>query len=141
MVKNHLAGLDSDLDAEHFRDLARLTEGFSGSDLRSLTREAAMIPVRECTGGKPYIATTLEVSDGAATVDTRTAGNSTDDIDPGSTSSSGGSSAKRKKPAEATACVRPVHITDFHAALKKIGASPARPPSWPLGVHCSARSV
>lgn len=30
------------------RDLAQMTEGWSGSDLESLTREAAMAPIREC---------------------------------------------------------------------------------------------
>jgi SpoVK/Ycf46/Vps4 family AAA+-type ATPase len=36
------------LAPQDLQDLASMTNGWSGSDLESLTREAAMAPVREC---------------------------------------------------------------------------------------------
>lgn len=48
MVKRFLVGIDHVLSIEEIADVAEVTEGWSGSDIESLTREAAMAPIREC---------------------------------------------------------------------------------------------
>jgi SpoVK/Ycf46/Vps4 family AAA+-type ATPase len=48
ILKQYLAGIDHALSKEELSAVAIATDGWSGSDLESLTREAAMAPVREC---------------------------------------------------------------------------------------------
>lgn len=48
MFTNHLTGILHELSRSDLRTLALSTEGWSGSDLESLAREAAMAPIREC---------------------------------------------------------------------------------------------
>ena len=115
MVKMHLTGLESALDPEEFAQLAQLTEGFSGSDLRSLSREAAMIPVRECTGSKSYVPTVSKrestaeaaAAGGSATADTATTPTVNADNEDAATCMIG---HKRQKPATPSACVRCVCV-------------------------------
>lgn len=47
MLRRFLQGIDNTLSAEELDSISLETEGWSGSDLESLTREAAMAPVRE----------------------------------------------------------------------------------------------
>lgn len=48
ILKRFLGGIPHTISGEQLDALALETEGWSGSDLESLTREAAMAPVREC---------------------------------------------------------------------------------------------
>lgn len=48
IINKHLLGIENTLSKAQLDDIAIATEGWSGSDLESLTREAAMAPVREC---------------------------------------------------------------------------------------------
>jgi SpoVK/Ycf46/Vps4 family AAA+-type ATPase len=48
IVVKFLSDLEHSLTKKDLKELADATEGWSGSDLESLTREAAMAPVREC---------------------------------------------------------------------------------------------
>jgi SpoVK/Ycf46/Vps4 family AAA+-type ATPase len=48
IVKRFLKGIESSISKEQLGDIAAATEGWSGSDIRFLTREAAMAPVRDC---------------------------------------------------------------------------------------------
>jgi SpoVK/Ycf46/Vps4 family AAA+-type ATPase len=51
MLKRHLDGVDHTLTENDFKKLGSVLDGFSGSDLESLSRDAAMAPVRECIRG------------------------------------------------------------------------------------------
>lgn len=46
MIRSHFRNLACSLTEEKYDHLARLTEGFSGSDIKLLCKEAAMRPVR-----------------------------------------------------------------------------------------------
>lgn len=46
IVENLLQNESHSLTAEHAREVARLTAGYSGADMKSLCSEAAMGPVR-----------------------------------------------------------------------------------------------
>jgi SpoVK/Ycf46/Vps4 family AAA+-type ATPase len=48
IINKHLSEIDNTLSKIQYAELALVTEGWSGSDLESLTREAAMAPIREC---------------------------------------------------------------------------------------------
>jgi len=48
ILKRLLADVDHTITQSHLDDLALATEGWSGSDLESMAREAVMAPVREC---------------------------------------------------------------------------------------------
>jgi SpoVK/Ycf46/Vps4 family AAA+-type ATPase len=48
IIKRYLKGIGSSISQEQLQEIAAATDGWSGSDLESLTREAAMAPVRDC---------------------------------------------------------------------------------------------
>ena len=48
MFTKHLSGIEHILSTSDLHNMALSTEGWSGSDIESLAREAAMAPVREC---------------------------------------------------------------------------------------------
>ena len=48
ILKRYLTGIEHNISQEQLDWVARSTDGWSGSDLESLTREAAMAPIREC---------------------------------------------------------------------------------------------
>jgi SpoVK/Ycf46/Vps4 family AAA+-type ATPase len=48
ILKQNMKEIDHTITKKQFSDLAAITDGWSGSDLESLAREAAMAPVREC---------------------------------------------------------------------------------------------
>lgn len=48
ILKQYLTGIDHNIPPKQLHEIALSTDGWSGSDLESLTREAAMAPVREC---------------------------------------------------------------------------------------------
>ena len=48
IVRRYLKGIENNISKRQLQELAAMTDGWSGSDLESLTREAAMAPVREC---------------------------------------------------------------------------------------------
>ena len=48
LVLYHMKDIDHSLSKQNLNDIADATEGWSGSDLESLTRDAAMAPIREC---------------------------------------------------------------------------------------------
>ena len=48
ILKQNMKEIDHAITKKQFSDLAAITDGWSGSDLESLAREAAMAPVREC---------------------------------------------------------------------------------------------
>lgn len=48
ILRHYLTGIQHSLSKAQIEDVVSSTEGWSGSDLESLTREAAMAPVREC---------------------------------------------------------------------------------------------
>jgi ATPases of the AAA+ class len=48
IIRRLLEGVENTLAPSQLKELATATEGWSGSDLESVTREAAMAPIREC---------------------------------------------------------------------------------------------
>lgn len=48
MLKRHLSGINHNLTPSDIEVLAESTNSWSGSDIQSVSREAAMAPVREC---------------------------------------------------------------------------------------------
>eukprot|EP00536_Pseudo-nitzschia_multiseries_P002180 jgi/Psemu1/182982/e_gw1.29.141.1 len=48
ILKENMKDIEHTIDKRQFSQLALVTDGWSGSDLQSLAREAAMAPVREC---------------------------------------------------------------------------------------------
>jgi SpoVK/Ycf46/Vps4 family AAA+-type ATPase len=48
IINKHLSDIDNSLSKIQLEEIGHATEGWSGSDLESLTREAAMAPIREC---------------------------------------------------------------------------------------------
>jgi SpoVK/Ycf46/Vps4 family AAA+-type ATPase len=48
MLKKSMEDINHTITKKQFSDLSLITDGWSGSDLQSLAREAAMAPVREC---------------------------------------------------------------------------------------------
>ncbi|MGK3753539.1 MAG: SpoVK/Ycf46/Vps4 family AAA+-type ATPase [Bacillariaceae sp.] len=48
ILKQNMKEIEHTITKKQFSDLAAITDGWSGSDLESLAREAAMAPVREC---------------------------------------------------------------------------------------------
>ena len=48
MLKRSMEDIEHSVTQKQFSELSLITEGWSGSDLQSLAREAAMAPVREC---------------------------------------------------------------------------------------------
>lgn len=48
MLLHHLSDIENTVSQEHLNDIVNVTQGWSGSDIESMTREAAMAPVREC---------------------------------------------------------------------------------------------
>eukprot|EP00980_Cylindrotheca_fusiformis_P010113 scaffold2243_cov122-Cylindrotheca_fusiformis.AAC.29 len=48
IIKRYLEDIESSISKEQLQEIAAATDGWSGSDLESLTREATMAPVREC---------------------------------------------------------------------------------------------
>ena len=48
MLKKSMVDIEHTITKKQFSDLSLITDGWSGSDLQSLAREAAMAPVREC---------------------------------------------------------------------------------------------
>lgn len=48
IFKKFLVDFEHSVSKGDLKELAQVTEGWSGSDLESLTREAAMAPIREC---------------------------------------------------------------------------------------------
>jgi SpoVK/Ycf46/Vps4 family AAA+-type ATPase len=48
ILKRYLRDVQHSLSSDHLHTLALETQGWTGSDLESLTREAAMAPIREC---------------------------------------------------------------------------------------------
>mmetsp|Transcript_19492 Transcript_19492/g.28022 ORF Transcript_19492/g.28022 Transcript_19492/m.28022 type:complete len:451 (+) Transcript_19492:75-1427(+) len=54
MFKVHLGNTPHDITDEEFEDLGRQTEGYSGSDISVLVREALMEPLRKCQVAKQF---------------------------------------------------------------------------------------
>lgn len=48
ILRRFLKGIDHSLDTTQLKHLADITNGYSGSDLESLAREAVMAPIRDC---------------------------------------------------------------------------------------------
>ncbi len=48
MLKRSMKGIDHTITNKQLSEISSITDGWSGSDLQSLAREAAMAPVREC---------------------------------------------------------------------------------------------
>jgi SpoVK/Ycf46/Vps4 family AAA+-type ATPase len=48
MLERFLEGIDTDITRAQLDSIAVATDGWTGSDLESMTREAAMAPIREC---------------------------------------------------------------------------------------------
>ena len=47
IIEKNLEGVDSDIAPDDFAQIAKSTNGYNGADLKSLTRHAAMVPVRD----------------------------------------------------------------------------------------------
>ena len=48
ILKRNMKDIEHTINKKQFSDLSLVTDGWSGSDLQSIAREAAMAPVREC---------------------------------------------------------------------------------------------
>ena len=48
--------INCDIQENEFRQLGELSEGYSGSDISNVIREALMIPIRKCRNAKQFIA-------------------------------------------------------------------------------------
>jgi vacuolar protein-sorting-associated protein 4 len=52
MLKMNVDDTPSNITEDEFKDLAAVTEGFSGSDIATLTQDAIFEPIRRCQGAK-----------------------------------------------------------------------------------------
>lgn len=57
IVRHHLGKTPHDLSEEDLEDIAKETDGFSGSDLATLTKDAIMAPLRKCQEATKFIKT------------------------------------------------------------------------------------
>lgn len=57
IVRHHLGKTPHDLSEEELEEVGTETEGFSGSDLSTLTKDAIMAPVRKCQEATKFIKT------------------------------------------------------------------------------------
>lgn len=48
IIRRYLKGIETSISPPQLHEIAAATDGWSGSDLESLTREAVMAPIREC---------------------------------------------------------------------------------------------
>ena len=55
MFKLNLGDTPNDLDESNFQDLGDLSEGYSGSDIAVVVREALMEPLRKCQMAKQFL--------------------------------------------------------------------------------------
>ncbi|KJH50342.1 ATPase, AAA family [Dictyocaulus viviparus] len=63
IVKNLLADMKHSLDEKQFNQVAKLTEGYSGADVRQLCAEAAMGPIRDIDNCSSLDIETIETED------------------------------------------------------------------------------
>jgi vacuolar protein-sorting-associated protein 4 len=49
--------INCDIEENEFRKLGELSEGYSGSDISNVIREALMVPIRKCRNAKQFVAT------------------------------------------------------------------------------------
>lgn len=57
IVRHHLGKTPHSLTEEEFEDIANSTDGYSGSDLATLTKDAIMAPLRKCQEATKFIKT------------------------------------------------------------------------------------
>lgn len=57
IVRHHLGKTPHELTEEDLEDIANATNGFSGSDLATLTKDAIMAPLRKCQEATKFIKT------------------------------------------------------------------------------------
>lgn len=55
MLKLHLGDTPNSLTPEQFQHLGALAEGYSGSDVAVVVREALMEPLRKCQSAKQFL--------------------------------------------------------------------------------------
>lgn len=110
MIKHFLNGIESILADEDYENVATMTEGWSGSELETLCRQAAMYPVRSVlryNGCSRAMLVDSDVSDAAK-----------------QTNEDGTMSSQPRSPPVSTRChsssitmhVRPVSMADFDQA-------------------------
>ena len=106
MLRGHLAGVETELSDDDLAGVALAADGYNGADLLSLSRQAAMAPVRESLAQ-----TTMDCCD-----DTGYSGGTGD-------ASDGGSSGQ----VTAVLAVRAVTREDYVLALQTVKATPVLP--------------
>jgi len=57
IVRHHLGKTPHDMSEEDLEEVAKETDGYSGSDLATLTKDAIMAPLRKCQDATRYIKT------------------------------------------------------------------------------------
>ena len=124
MIKHFLLGVDSMLADEDYENVALMTDGWSGSELETLCRQAAMCPVRSVlryNGGGPGVPRTVLVD-----ADDSDSKQANDDGTRGSQPRSPLASSARCHSSPITMHVRPVSMSDFvqaHAGMMDRGGA------------------
>lgn len=57
IVRHHLGKTPHELTEEEFEEIGKETDGFSGSDLSTLTKDAIMAPLRKCQDAMKFVKT------------------------------------------------------------------------------------
>ena len=123
MIKHFLLGVESLLTDEDYENVALMTDGWSGSELETLCRQAAMCPVRSVlryNGGGPGYPRAVLVD--------------ADDSDARQVNDKGIDGSQPRSPPTSTRChsssitmhVRPVSMADFvqaHAGMMDRGGA------------------
>jgi SpoVK/Ycf46/Vps4 family AAA+-type ATPase len=112
MFMRHLHPIEHTISVDGLEDISELTEGFSGSDIENLTREAVMAPVREC------IRTAAKRKRQSKAAKERQAGGDVSCQENDKLSSCSPDVCARSILMESLQKLRPVTIDDFDCALK-----------------------
>lgn len=101
IIRHHLGKTPHSLEEDDFDDLANSTDGFSGSDLATLTKDAIMQPLRKCQEATKFLKTPAGKYVPTFASDPRGVETNMNDMDP--------------ELLEAP----PITVEDFHLALTK----------------------
>ena len=111
IIHRLLSGIDHSLTENDLLQIAAATEGWSGSDLESLTREAVMTPIRECLQVAARLKASTRKHNQKGGLDSSQKHEVVEDLD------THGDSEARDSLLAGFKSLRSVHIQDFKQAM------------------------